>query len=79
VRRGRRYAACHTTESLTDTLSIDLAILLGTSRIQVGSFVTLSYLRHLAFISAFHCSAMSSAVRCRFSPAATNQTWTSGR
>jgi 5,10-methylenetetrahydromethanopterin reductase len=48
---GRRaedegYAACYTTESLTDTLSIDLAILLGTSRIRVGSFVTISYLRH---------------------------------
>lgn len=40
------YAACYTTESLTDTLSIDLAILLGTSRIRVGSFVTVSYLRH---------------------------------
>jgi len=40
------YAACYTTESLTDTLSIDLAILLGTSRIRIGSFVTLSYLRH---------------------------------
>jgi alkanesulfonate monooxygenase SsuD/methylene tetrahydromethanopterin reductase-like flavin-dependent oxidoreductase (luciferase family) len=51
VRLGRRaedegYAACYTTESLTDTLSIDLAILLGTSRIRVGSFVALSYLRH---------------------------------
>jgi 5,10-methylenetetrahydromethanopterin reductase len=40
------YAACYTTESLTDTLSVDLAILLGTSRIRVGSFVTISYLRH---------------------------------
>src|SRR4051812_36383824 len=40
------YAACYTTESLTDTLSIDLAILLGTSRIRVGSYVTISYLRH---------------------------------
>jgi alkanesulfonate monooxygenase SsuD/methylene tetrahydromethanopterin reductase-like flavin-dependent oxidoreductase (luciferase family) len=40
------YAAVYTTESLTDTLSIDLAILLGTSRIRVGSFVTISYLRH---------------------------------
>lgn len=40
------YAACYTTESLTDTLSIDMAILLGTSRIRVGSFVTISYLRH---------------------------------
>jgi len=40
------YAACYTTESLTDTLSIDLAILLGTERIRVGSFVTISYLRH---------------------------------
>jgi 5,10-methylenetetrahydromethanopterin reductase len=51
VTLGRRaeeegYAACYTTESLTDTLSIDLAILLGTSRIRVGSFVTVSYLRH---------------------------------
>jgi 5,10-methylenetetrahydromethanopterin reductase len=40
------YDACYTTESLTDTLSIDLAILLGTSRIRVGSYVTISYLRH---------------------------------
>ena len=40
------YAACYTTESLTDTLSIDLAILLGTERIRVGSFVAVSYLRH---------------------------------
>ena len=40
------YAACYTTESLTDALSIDLAILLGTTRIRVGSFVTISYLRH---------------------------------
>ncbi|SFL49500.1 LLM class flavin-dependent oxidoreductase [Geodermatophilus ruber] len=40
------YDACFTTESLTDTLSIDLAILLGTSRIRVGSYVTVSYLRH---------------------------------
>jgi 5,10-methylenetetrahydromethanopterin reductase len=40
------YAACYTTESLTDTLAIDLAILLGTSRIRVGSFVAVSYLRH---------------------------------
>jgi 5,10-methylenetetrahydromethanopterin reductase len=40
------YAACYTTESLTDTLAIDLAILLGTSRIRVGSFVAISYLRH---------------------------------
>src|SRR5512133_2999613 len=42
----QRYAACYTTESLPDTLSIDLAILLGTSRIRVGSFVTITYLRH---------------------------------
>ena len=40
------HAACYTTESLTDTLSIDLAILLGTSRIRVGSYVSISYLRH---------------------------------
>lgn len=40
------YAACYTTESLTDALSIDLAILLGTSRIRVGSYVSISYLRH---------------------------------
>jgi len=40
------YAACYTTESLTDTLSIDLAILLGTSRIRVGSYVAVSYMRH---------------------------------
>lgn len=40
------FAACYTTESLTDTLSIDLAILLGTNRIRVGSFVSISYLRH---------------------------------
>lgn len=40
------YAACYTTESLTDTLAIDLAIALGTSRIRVGSFVAVSYLRH---------------------------------
>jgi 5,10-methylenetetrahydromethanopterin reductase len=40
------YTACYTTESLTDTLAIDLAILLGTSRIRVGSFVAVSYLRH---------------------------------
>jgi alkanesulfonate monooxygenase SsuD/methylene tetrahydromethanopterin reductase-like flavin-dependent oxidoreductase (luciferase family) len=40
------YAACYTTESLTDTLSIDLAVLLGTSRIRVGSYVAVSYLRH---------------------------------
>lgn len=40
------YDACYTTESLTDTLSIDLAILLGTSRIRVGSYVTITYLRH---------------------------------
>jgi 5,10-methylenetetrahydromethanopterin reductase len=51
VTLGRRaeeagYAACYTTESLTDTLSIDLAILLGTSRIRVGSYVAVSYLRH---------------------------------
>jgi 5,10-methylenetetrahydromethanopterin reductase len=51
VELGRRaeeegYAACYTTESLTDTLAIDLAILLGTSRIRVGSFVAVSYLRH---------------------------------
>jgi alkanesulfonate monooxygenase SsuD/methylene tetrahydromethanopterin reductase-like flavin-dependent oxidoreductase (luciferase family) len=51
VTLGRRaeeagYAACYTTESLTDTLSIDLAILLGTERIRVGSFVAVSYLRH---------------------------------
>ena len=43
---GHGYAACYTTESLTDTLSIDLAILLGTSRIRVGSYVAVSYLRH---------------------------------
>jgi 5,10-methylenetetrahydromethanopterin reductase len=40
------YAAFYTTESLTDTLSIDLAMLLGTSRIRVGSCVAISYLRH---------------------------------
>ena len=40
------YVACYTTESLTDALSIDLAILLGTSRIRVGSYVAVSYLRH---------------------------------
>lgn len=40
------FAACYTTESLTDTLSIDLAILLGTRRIRVGSFVSICYLRH---------------------------------
>lgn len=48
---GRRaedlgYAACYTTESLTDALAIDLAIALGTRRIRVGSFVAISYLRH---------------------------------
>ncbi|OZM77109.1 LLM class flavin-dependent oxidoreductase [Pseudonocardia sp. MH-G8] len=48
---GRRaeehgYVACYTTESLTDTLSIDLAILLRTSHIRVGSFVAVTYLRH---------------------------------
>lgn len=40
------YDACYTTESLTDTLSIDLAILLATSRIRVGSYIAVSYLRH---------------------------------
>ncbi|MCV2488875.1 LLM class flavin-dependent oxidoreductase [Geodermatophilus sp. YIM 151500] len=40
------YAAVYTTESLTDTLSIDLAILLGTTRVRVGSYVAISYLRH---------------------------------
>jgi 5,10-methylenetetrahydromethanopterin reductase len=40
------YDACYTTESLTDTLSVDLAIVLGTSRIRVGSYVAISYLRH---------------------------------
>ncbi|MPZ88993.1 MAG: LLM class flavin-dependent oxidoreductase [Nitriliruptorales bacterium] len=40
------YTACYTTESLTDTLSIDLAIALGTAKIRVGSFVAISYLRH---------------------------------
>jgi 5,10-methylenetetrahydromethanopterin reductase len=40
------YAACYTTESLTDTLAVDLAILLGTTRIRVGSYVAVSYLRH---------------------------------
>lgn len=48
---GRRaedlgYAACYTTESMTDALAIDLAIALGTRRIRVGSFVAVSYLRH---------------------------------
>ena len=46
ARRSRAISACYTTESLTDTLWIDLAILLGTSRIRVGSYVTISYLRH---------------------------------
>lgn len=40
------YACCYTTESLTDTLGIDLAIALETERIRVGSFVAISYLRH---------------------------------
>lgn len=40
------YDACYTTESLTDTLAIDLAIAMGTSRIRLGSFVAVSYLRH---------------------------------
>lgn len=40
------YACCYTTESLTDTLGIDLAIALNTTRIRVGSFVAISYLRH---------------------------------
>lgn len=40
------YARCYTTESLTDTLSLDLAIALRTERITVGSFVAISYLRH---------------------------------
>lgn len=40
------YGACYTTESLTDALSIDLAILLGTSRIRVGSYIAITYLRH---------------------------------
>lgn len=40
------YQCAYTTESLTDTLAIDEAIALGTSRLQVGSFVALSYLRH---------------------------------
>ena len=46
VAEGQGYAACYTTESLTDTLAVDLAILLATSRIRVGSFVAVSYLRH---------------------------------
>ena len=46
VAEGHGYAACYTTESLTDTLAIDLAILVATSRIRVGSFVAVSYLRH---------------------------------
>lgn len=40
------YTHCYTTESLTDTLAIDLAIALRTERIRVGSFVAISYLRH---------------------------------
>jgi alkanesulfonate monooxygenase SsuD/methylene tetrahydromethanopterin reductase-like flavin-dependent oxidoreductase (luciferase family) len=40
------YSCCYTTESLTDTLAIDLAIALGTERIRVGSFVAVTYLRH---------------------------------
>jgi 5,10-methylenetetrahydromethanopterin reductase len=40
------YDVCYTTESLTDTLAVDLAVLLGTSRIRVGSYVAVSYLRH---------------------------------
>lgn len=46
VAEEQGYVACYTTESLTDTLAIDLAIALGTSRIRVGSFVAVSYLRH---------------------------------
>lgn len=46
VAEGQGYASCYTTESLTDTLAVDLAILLATSRIRVGSFVAVTYLRH---------------------------------
>ncbi|MGH3501041.1 MAG: LLM class flavin-dependent oxidoreductase [Nocardioidaceae bacterium] len=43
---GLGYTSCYTTESLTDTLAIDLAIAMGTERIRVGSFVAISYMRH---------------------------------
>ena len=51
------YAACYTTESLTDTLAIDLAIVLRTSRIRVGSFVAISYLRHPVIVAQMAVTA----------------------
>lgn len=40
------YDCVYTTESMTDTFAIDLAIALNTTRIDVGSFVALTTLRH---------------------------------
>ena len=40
------YRRVYTTESLTDTLAIDLALALGTETIEVGSFVALIPYRH---------------------------------
>lgn len=51
------YDSCYTTESLTDALSIDLAMLLGTSRIRIGSYVSISYLRHPVIAAAMAVTA----------------------
>lgn len=40
------FQRVYTTESLTDTLAIDLALALGTTSIEVGSFVALTPYRH---------------------------------
>jgi 5,10-methylenetetrahydromethanopterin reductase len=51
------YDACYTTESLTDALSIDLAMLLATKRIRIGSYVSISYLRHPIIAAAMAVTA----------------------
>ncbi len=59
------YARTYTTESLTDTLALDLAIALGTTTMLVGSFVALASLRHPS-ITAQAAVVISDLSRGRF-------------
>lgn len=62
---GLGYERVYTTESLTDTLACDMLIALKTTRIVVGSFIAITYLRH-PVITALGATTISDASGGRF-------------
>jgi alkanesulfonate monooxygenase SsuD/methylene tetrahydromethanopterin reductase-like flavin-dependent oxidoreductase (luciferase family) len=60
------YERFYTTESLTDTLAIDMAITLATRRILVGSFLAIIYHRHplITYQGALTINELSGGASC---------------